>query len=108
MTAHHRTADWQAARRAARPKIEALLPQPCIECGRPIHRGDRWQVGHRTPVAVAKRMGWTTSQINALRNLGPVHTKAPGQRACNQVEGGKLGARIANEARRSVERMPNW
>lgn len=108
MTAHHRTPEWQAARRAQRPRIEASLPQPCIECGKPIRKGDRWQVGHRVSVAIAKRKGWTTAQINSPRNLGAVHAKAPGQPACNQIAGGKLGAQIMNDQVRDATRLPKW
>lgn len=108
MSAHHRTAEWQAARRVARPIIEASLPQPCIDCGRPIERGDRWQVGHRVAAAVARRLGWTVQQINALANLGPTHAKARGQRACNQIAGGLLGAAMQRTRARAARRMPGW
>lgn len=89
MTAHHRSPEWQRTVRANRSKIAATLPARCIDCCGAIRPGDRWQVGHRIPVVVAKAQGWTTAQINDLSNLGPTHAKAPGQRACNQIAGGE-------------------
>ena len=112
MSAHHRTAEWQAVVRAQRPRLKATLPAPCIDCGRVIRPGDRWQVGHRVPVAIAKLQGWTVTQINSPSNLGPTHAKAPGQRACNQIAGGKLGAAasraLTTAKRESSKRMPAW
>jgi hypothetical protein len=112
MSEHHRTSEWQRTVRMQRPRLAATLPAPCIDCGRPINRGDRWQVGHRVPVAVAKAQGWTVAQINHPTNLGPTHAKAPGQKACNQIAGGKLGAKASassNSAKReSTRRMPSW
>lgn len=112
MSEHHRTPEWQRTTRANRPRIAKTLPAQCIDCGRVIHPTDRWQVGHRTPVAVAKAQGWTVAQINHPSNLGPTHAKAPGQRACNQIAGGKLGAakvkaQVAASRERS-ERRPAW
>jgi hypothetical protein len=113
MSQHHRNGGWTSKDSAHwRPIIEASLPAPCVDCGRPIHRGDKWQVGHRVSKAEAAAMGWTKAQSNRAENLGPSHTKAPGQRACNQIAGGKLGARITNTKRRTEradERQePGW
>ena len=112
MTAHHRSPEWQRTVRANRSKIAATLPARCIDCGGAIRPGDRWQVGHRIPVVVAKAQGWTTAQINDLSNLGPTHAKAPGQRACNQIAGGKLGAKKTQAKvaakRETTKRMPSW
>jgi len=108
MSQHHQTPEWSKAVRVNRPRIEATLPAPCVDCGRPIQRGDRWQVGHIVSAAEAKAQGWTMAQINAPSNLGPTHTKAPGQRACNQIAGGKIGAAISNEKARTSSRMPSW
>jgi hypothetical protein len=63
----------------------------------------KWQVGHIVGIEAATRMGWTRSMINSATNLGPSHTKAPGQRACNQIEGGKMGAAKTNARRHTVE-----
>jgi len=109
---HHRTPEWQRTVRVVRPRIAKTLPAQCIDCGRVIMPGDRWQVGHRVPVAVAKAQGWTTAQINDPSNLGPSHAKAPGQRACNQIAGGKLGAKVTQAKavvkREASKRMPSW
>jgi len=85
-----------------------MLPQPCIDCGRPIHPTDKWQVGHIVSAAQGKAQGWSTTQINAASNLGPSHAKAPGQPACNQIAGGKLGAAISNDKARASSRLPKW
>lgn len=109
MSAHHRTAAWQRTTRSQRPIIAAQLPAPCIDCGCPVHAAQRWQVGHRIPAAVAKAMGWTVEQINAPSNLGPTHTKGRGQRACNQIAGGRLGAQRSRASKPSTsKRMPSW
>lgn len=108
MSAHHRTAAWQRTTRSQRPIIAAQLPAPCIDCGQPVHASQRWQVGHRVAAAVAKRMGWSEEQINSPSNLGPSHGKSRGQRACNQIAGGKLGAQRSRASRPSSRRMPSW
>lgn len=53
-------------------------------------------------------MGWTTAQINHPTNLGPSHAKGPGQKACNQIAGGKLGAQISNTKKKTTERLLPW
>jgi hypothetical protein len=109
---HHRSASWAAAVRVNKPRIAAALPARCIDCGRPVTPDQRWQVGHIVPVAVAKAQGWTVQQINHPTNLGPSHTKGRGQRACNQIAGGKLGASISNARRKAAEveegKFPGW
>lgn len=91
-----------------RPIIKANLPARCIDCGRLIYPDMRWQVGHIVSVAAATRAGWTVAQMNDPSNLGPTHAKAPGQRACNQIAGGKLGAAISNAKRAAKARSFNW
>jgi hypothetical protein len=108
MSEHHRTAEWAATVRVMRPRIQASLPQACIDCGRPITRDMKWQVGHRVSVAEAKRQGWSVQQINAPSNLGPSHAKAPGQKACNQIAGAKLGRALQLKAKADDQRMPQW
>lgn len=108
MTAHHRTPEWAATTRRMRPIIKANLPARCVDCGRLVYEEQRWQVGHIVSAAHALRMGWTTAQINDPSNLGPTHTKGPGQRACNQIAGGKLGAAIAIAKRATKTRKFNW
>lgn len=109
MSEHHRTTEWARTVRVTRPRLTASLPAACVDCGRLIHRGDRWQVGHIISAAEGKAQGWTTAKINHPSNLGPSHTKAPGQRACNQIAGGKLGASIT-KAKRQAHRdeYPSW
>lgn len=108
MTDHHRTTEWARTTRIMRPRIEAQLPLPCVDCGRPVHREQKWQVGHIVPVTEAKRMGWSTAQMNAPTNLGPSHAKGPGQRACNQIAGGKLGAHHTKVKKLNDRRLPAW
>ena len=108
MSEHHRTSEWAKARATNRLRIAATLPAPCIDCGRPVLPDQKWQVGHIVSVVTARAMGWTTMQMNHPSNLGPTHAKGPGQRACNQIAGGKLGAAKTNEARRAKDRRPNW
>ncbi|MDJ0336430.1 hypothetical protein QMG83_14480 [Salinibacterium sp. G-O1] len=47
-------------------------------------------------------------QINDPSNLGASHTKAKGQKACNQIAGGKLGAAATNRKRQTDKNMPSW
>lgn len=112
MSAHHRTPEWQKTTRDNRSRIAATLPQACIDCGRPITKSDKWQVGHRLSAMQGKAQGLTTAQINHPSNLGPTHAKAPGQKACNQIAGGKLGAAKVNAQRAAksdqAKRMPSW
>lgn len=108
MSAHHRTSEWSRTVRVMRPIITASLPAPCIDCGRPVTRDQRWQVGHIVSAAQGKARGWSTQQINNPANLGPSHAKGPGQRACNQIAGGKLGAASSKAQRQRTRRLPSW
>lgn len=103
MSEHHQSKEWAAVRRVMRPIIAASLPARCIDCGRPVYPDQKWQVGHIVSAARGKAMGWSVQQINARTNLGPSHTKSRGQRACNQIAGGREGAKISNAKRRGVE-----
>lgn len=108
MSEHHRTVEWRAIQRALRPILAAQLPQPCVDCGQFVHAEQKWQIGHIVPAAIGKRSGWTNEQINDPSNLGPTHTKARGQRACNQISGGRLGAAMTNQKKKDAKRLPNW
>lgn len=108
MSAHHRTKAWARVVRIVRPAIKARLPQPCVDCGKPVYPDQRWQVGHIVSAMTGKSMGWTPDQINDPTNLGPTHAKGPGQRACNQIEGGKLGAAKTHAKRKKDRRLPTW
>jgi hypothetical protein len=70
--------------------------------------GQAWQVGHIISVAHATAQGWTVQQMNAASNLGPSHTKSRGQKACNQIAGGKIGAAISNQKRNERKGLPSW
>lgn len=94
MTSVHRTAAWAAARRRALPLITASLPAPCVNCGRPVFPNQDWQVGHIVSAALGGEL--------SLSNLGPAH------RHCNQLDGARLGAKIANQRRRARRTMPQW
>jgi hypothetical protein len=102
MTQHHRTAEWKAFTARMRPRIAASLPRPCIDCPRLVLPTDTWHVGHITAVATAKKLGWTTAQINSPQNVGPSHAH------CNTSTGGTLGAKTANANRKAARRMPRW
>lgn len=104
MSRHHRDQGWTTHSRRLRPQVEATLPQPCVDCGRLISRGDRWQVGHR-PGNEAMHGAAPT-----LANVGPSHAKAPGQRACNQIAGGRMGAAVSNAKRKAkrTEYPTSW
>ncbi|MCX2845576.1 hypothetical protein ORG24_11855 [Curtobacterium flaccumfaciens pv. oortii] len=65
-------------------------------------------MGHIVSAWVAKSMGWTQQQMDDPTNLGPTHAKGPGQKACNQIEGGKLGAAKTHAKRRKDRRLPTW
>lgn len=101
MSRHHREGWTSTDLRYWKPRIEAQLPLPCVDCGRPIYPGckDTWQVGHRIP----KALGGT----NTAENLGPSHRKGLRQKACNQIAGGKLGAQIQGKNLGIDRRLPN-
>lgn len=98
MTATHKSKEWFAFTRRMRPIIAASLPQPCVDCGQPVMRGDKWHVGHIIPDSQGGPMqAW---------NCGPSHAK------CNLSAGGRMGAAKTN-AKRKTQRdnrtdMPKW
>jgi hypothetical protein len=97
MSRHHDNGGWTTAdRNRTRPILEAQVAagRVCIDCGKPIYPGQKWQVGHIVSKAEAKRLGWSNAMSNDLSNLGPSHTKGRGQQACNQRAGGQLARRI--------------
>lgn len=106
MSAHHRSKAWAAVVRRVRPLIQARLPQPCVDCGRPVLPDQRWQVGHIVSTVAARAMGWTREQMDDSTNLGPSH--GPGSGSCNQREGGKLGAAKTHAKKRTKRRLPTW
>lgn len=88
MSRHHRATKHTSATHKLRPEIEARLPLPCVECGRPVEKGTRWHVAHLTP---ASKGGRTTRA-----NTGAAHAR------CNLQAGGKLGAAATNRRRRTA------
>lgn len=86
MSRHHRASHHTTATHKLRPEIEARLPLPCTECGKPVYRDQKWHVAHITP---ASQGGRTTRA-----NTGAAHA------LCNLRAGGKLGAAATNGNRR--------
>lgn len=88
MSRHHRAQKWSTHAPRLRAAIEPQLPLPCVNgCGRPVVRGQDWQVGHR--------QGAARGGLPTLANCGPAHTR------CNLRDGGREGARIVNQRRRT-------
>jgi hypothetical protein len=81
-------------RKVLTPQIEQGEFVPCVECGRPVHAGQRWDVSH----IVAPEKGGT----HDLSNLGAGH------RRCNRSSGGQRGAAISNRGSRRARRLPSW
>ena len=94
MTRHHQTPEWYRFTRRARPMIQAMLPLPCVDCGRPVHPEQAWHVGH----IVAAAHGGTMT----LDNVGPSHGR------CNTTAGGRLGAQLSNAGRRAQRDIREW
>lgn len=97
MSQHHRAKGWPRVAKKARERVAATLPAPCVECGKPVHAGQRWHVGHRRALA----------QGGAIGDYGPAHG------SCNESNGGKLGAAVTNAKRGAVTkrrpaRLPRW
>lgn len=94
MSRHHRAQRWEVHSPKLRKRIEPQLPLPCIECGRAVLPGTRWEVGHRQDAA---RGGLPT-----VENTGPVHYR------CNRISGGKAGAAVTNSKRRQARGFRAW
>ncbi len=98
MSRHHRSPEWYRARRVVRAVITARLTRgehvPCVNCGRPIVLGERFDVGH----IIDADKGGTLDPSN----LGGSH------RSCNRSDGGRAGAIKTNAASRRARRLPRW
>lgn len=94
MSRHHSASGHVTKSYRVRAVLAALLPAPCIECGRPVHPSDSWHVAHIVPAAFG---GDTT-----LENTGPAHA------SCNTSAGAKLGASIYKRARRREDGIREW
>lgn len=97
MSAHHNTPEWYRFTRRARPMIKAMLPLPCVDCGRPVTLEHTWQVGHIVPAA----MGGT----DTMDNVGPSHG---GKRGCNQRAGARLGHAMRVRSHHVAEDIRPW
>lgn len=101
MSKHHRAQKWTTHAPNLRKKLEAQLPLPCVNCGQPVLREHRWQVGHRRDAALGGRP--------TLANVGPSHQRSElWPRNCNQIAGGKLGAAIVNGRRQAAKDIRPW
>lgn len=97
MSRHHQAQNWSTHSPKLRVKLAAMLPLPCVDCGRLVTPDQKWQVGHRTAAAQG---GQPT-----MANVGPSHVKSDTwPRSCNQKAGGKLGAAIANRSKLAAKR----
>lgn len=96
MSRHHRAQRWTTDSPKFRKTIQAMLPQPCVNCGRPVLRTDRWHVGHRPghDAHLGKRA--------QLQHVGPAHA------LCNLRDGGRTGARIVNARRQASKDIRPW
>lgn len=96
MTAFHRSAEWARLVRQVKPTITASInagTAVCVDCGRPVLPGDRWQVGHRLAHATHPQFS-----LEAW-NVGPSHAGK-----CNQSKGATLGNNLrAKRAKRRKE-----
>jgi 5-methylcytosine-specific restriction endonuclease McrA len=84
---HHRASKHTTGTYHLRPEIEARLPLPCTECGRPVERGTRWHVAHLTPASKGGR--------TIRSNVGAAHA------TCNLRAGGRMAAQKTNARRRA-------
>jgi len=101
MSRHHQAQQWSTHQPKLKAYHAARLPQRCVNCPHPVERGEKFQVGHRRDAALGGKP--------TIANTGPSHhyCRACGK-ACNQVAGGKLGARIVNSRRRRSQDIRPW
>lgn len=98
MSQNHKRSGWATVSARHRPSIRAALPSPCVNppCkhGGMVYPGQRFDVAH---IVDADAGG-----SNDRSNLGAAHPD------CNRRDGGRIGARKTNEARRSQKRRRAW
>ncbi|WP_344752095.1 HNH endonuclease [Gryllotalpicola koreensis] len=94
MSRHHRAQNWTSFNEKRRAELAAQLPLPCVNCGRPVTKEDRWHVGHKRDAALGGKA--------TRANTGAAHT------LCNLRAGGKLGARMTNGRRRPATDIREW
>lgn len=86
MSRHHQAAKWANHAKAARQRVGATLPAPCVHCGRIVTADMPWDVGHVVDLALG----------GDARTYGPAH-RGP----CNRRAGGKLGAAMRRRPKSS-------
>jgi hypothetical protein len=98
---HHRAQRWTTFTTWRRPEIERTLPQPCIRCGKAVHRDPvgwvgptQWHVGHREDAA--------DGGMPTRANTGPEHAR------CNLRAGGRRGAAAVHNRRASQRGIRPW
>lgn len=94
MSRHHEAGGHVTKTKRIRPVLAAMLPLPCLECGRTVTTEQTWHVAHIIPAA----LGGTTT----LENVGPAHAR------CNTSAGAKLGNSIYRRARRREDGIREW
>ena len=97
MSAKHRSRTFHRNARTIRAQVARLWdlgePVACWRCGRPIHPGQPWDVGHINDSATSD-----------LEDLAPEHRHGTTTCIGNRRAGGRLGAAVTNGRR--VERRP--
>lgn len=87
MSQWHRASSHTRYAPALRVKYGAMLPLPCVECGRPVLPDQSWHVAHIVPASAGGR--------TTVGNTGVAHAR------CNLETGGRLGAATVNRRRRA-------
>jgi len=101
MSRHHRAQKWSTHAPKLRALIKPRLPLPCLNCPHLVLPDQQWQVGHRRDAALGGKA--------KPSNVGPSHTYCPTcKKRCNQVAGGRLGARIVNGRRQASKDIRPW
>ena len=94
MTDHHRSAEYAAFARMARPLIRASLPQPCVDCGFAVFPDQRWDIGH----IIAHSMGGP----DELWNTGASHVK------CNRSSGQRMSVAVKKKNKHMKSEKSRW
>ncbi|WP_186324537.1 hypothetical protein [Microbacterium paludicola] len=103
MTDFHRSAQWQAFTKTARPIIKAQLPLPCLNtdpargCSGVVLPGERFDVAH-----IPGFDHMLVGRMPTLSEVGAAHS------SCNRAAGAKLAAQRRAKRKARAERMPAW
>jgi hypothetical protein len=98
MSNAHRSTEylrWSAKMRTRLASQVEAGTAVCVDCGRPVLPGERWELGHKIAVAL---------QPTALLEPGLVGIT---HRTCNRSAGAKLGNKLRAKRRRANE-FPAW